>query len=130
MTMQAGLWIDHRKAVIVMVSDEVETTKSIESNAERIGAEHSGALDESHLSKAEDARERHFDGQLNKFYDEVIGCVREAEEVFIIGPGEAKGELKARFERGGLGDRIVGVETVDKLTGPQIAAKVRARFAQ
>ncbi|MEO7867085.1 MAG: hypothetical protein ABIU54_05545 [Candidatus Eisenbacteria bacterium] len=126
--MQAGLWIDHRKAVIVMVSDKTETTKLVESNARRNGADHSGAVNESHLGKAEDTRERHFDGQLNKFYDEVIGCVREAEEVLIIGPGEAKGELKARFERDGLGSRVVGVETVDKLTGPQIAAHVREHF--
>lgn len=126
--MQAGLWIDHRKAVIVMVSDDVETTKLVESNAERLGAGHVGSPNESHLGKAEDTRERHFEGQLNKFYDEVIGCVRESDSVFIMGPGEAKGELKARFERGGLGDRVDAVETVDKLTGPQIAAKVREHF--
>ena len=40
-----------------------------------------------------------------------------------MGPGEAKGELKARLERRGLGARIVGVETVDKMTDRQIAAK-------
>ena len=47
MTMQAGLWIDHRKAVIVMVSDEGEATKLVESNVERhvrySGGAHSGA---------------------------------------------------------------------------------------
>jgi hypothetical protein len=32
---QAGLWIDHRKAVIVTVSDEGDTTKVVESNVEK-----------------------------------------------------------------------------------------------
>jgi len=43
-------------------------------------------------------------------------------------PGEAKGELKKRIEREGLGGRIVGVETVDKMRDGQIAAKVRQYF--
>jgi hypothetical protein len=48
----------------------------------------------------------------------------------IIGPGEAKGELKTRLEHGGLGARIVGVETVDKMTDRQIAARVREYMAR
>ena len=35
---------------------------------------------------------------------------------------EAKGELKKRIESKGLSGRIVGVETVDEMTEPQIAA--------
>ncbi|MCX6555193.1 MAG: hypothetical protein NTZ12_09310 [Candidatus Aminicenantes bacterium] len=48
----------------------------------------------------------------------------------IFGPGEAKGELKKRLERDGLGGRIAAVETVDKMTDRQIAAKVRKRFCR
>lgn len=128
MTMQAGLWIDHRKAVIVMFSDGAESTRLVESNVERHGGAHSGASYETHPGKAEDTRERHFEGQLGKYYDEVIACIRDAKAILIIGPGEAKGELKARLERGGLGPLIVGVETVDKMTDPQIAATVREHF--
>ena len=46
----------------------------------------------------------------------------------IFGPGEAKGGLKKRLESKVLSGRIVGVETVDKMTDRQIAAKVRQRF--
>jgi hypothetical protein len=133
MTTQAGLWIDHRKAVIVMVSDEGDATEQVESNVERhvrfSGGAHSGASHESRPGAGEDTRERHFEGQLNQYYDEVIARLRDAEAILIFGPGEAKGELKARLERGGLGARIVAVETVDKMTDRQIAAKVRERFA-
>jgi hypothetical protein len=46
----------------------------------------------------------------------------------IFGPGEAKGELEKRLVNKGLGGRVVGIETVDKMTDRQIAAKVRQRF--
>jgi hypothetical protein len=58
----------------------------------------------------------------------VISCIRGAESVLIFGPGEAKGELKKHLEHEGLGERIVGIETVDKMTDPHIAAKVRQHF--
>ena len=62
--------------------------------------------------------------------DEVIAHIRDADSILILGPGEAKGELNARLVRDGLGNRIVGVETVDKLTDRQIAAIVRARVGE
>jgi len=134
MTTQAGLWIDHRKAVIVTVSDTGDATRVIESNVERhvrySGGAASGTSHESQPGTAEDTREKHYAGQLGKYYDEVIAFVRNAEAILIFGPGEAKGELKARLEGRGLGARIVGVYTVDKMTDRQIAAKVREVMAQ
>jgi hypothetical protein len=53
-----------------------------------------------------------------------------AESILIFGPGEAKGELKERLERKNLGGSILGIETVDKMTDRQIAAKVRQYFPQ
>jgi len=132
-TTQAGLWVDHRKAVIVTVSDQGETTRQIDSNVEKhvrySGGPGSGGSHGSREGSGEDTRERRFDNHLSRFNEEVIACVRDAETILILGPGEAKGELKASLERDGLGARIVGVETVDKMTDHQIAAKVRERFA-
>ena len=54
--------------------------------------------------------------------------MRDAEEILILGPGEAKGELKKRLARENLGGRIVGIEAADKMTDPQIVAKVREHF--
>jgi len=65
---------------------------------------------------------------LSRYYDDVIACIRDAESIQIFGPGEAKGELEKRLESKELGGRIVGIETVDKMTDRQIAAKVRQRF--
>jgi hypothetical protein len=60
----------------------------------------------------------------------VIACIRDAESILIFGPGEAKGELKKRLERNKLGGRIVGIETIDRMTDRQIAAKVRRYFKE
>jgi hypothetical protein len=127
--MDAGLWIDHRKAVVVLVSEEEETTTVIDSNVEKhvrfSAAGHDGASNGSQAGSGESTRERHFEGQLNKYYDEVITCIRDSDAILIFGPGEAKSELKARLIREGLVGRIVGVEPADKMTDHQIAAKVR-----
>ena len=58
----------------------------------------------------------------------MISCIRDAESILLFGPGEAKGELKKRLEKDNLGERIVGVETADKMTDQQIAAKVKNHF--
>jgi len=134
MTTQAGVWIDHRKAVIVRVSDEGETTRQVTSKVEKHVRFSGGAGSrESHRSQkgtGEDTRERRFEGQLGAYYDEVIAGIRDADAILIFGPGEAKGELRTRLEGGGLGALILGVETVDKMTDRQIAAKVRERLAR
>ena len=69
-------------------------------------------------------------GLLNIYYNAVIACIRDAESILIFGPGEAKGELKKRLVRNKLHGRIVGIETIDRMTDRQIAAKVRQHFAE
>ena len=129
-----GLWIDHRKAVIVVLTDEAEEIKLIISKVEkqpgRPGGIRSKTPYESQLVRADDSRQRKLTGHLNMYYDAVIACIRDAESILIFGPGEAKGELKKRLERNKLGGRIVSIETIDKMTDRQIAAKVRQYFQE
>ena len=126
MTNAVGVWIDHRKAVIVAVGDGPEETTEILSKVEkqpgRLDGVRSTTPYESQKVQADDSREREFTGHLNVYYDEIIAWIRGAEAILIFGPGEAKGEMKKRLERDGLGERIVAVETVDKMTDRQIAA--------
>ena len=127
-----GLWIDHRKAVIVVVTDKGEETKLIISKVEkqlrRSGDSPLKGRYEAQQVPLDDSREKDFTGHLNIYYDAVIACIRDAESILIFGPGEPKGELKERLERNNLGGRIVGIETVDKMTDRQIASKVRRHF--
>lgn len=105
-----GIWIDHRKAIIVSVTPEGEVTQQITSEMEKHVRFSSG---ESEDGSAEDIRDRRFGNHLNGYYDRVIACLGKTESIQIFGPGEAKGELVARLESKGFGLRIVGIETVD-----------------
>jgi hypothetical protein len=125
MKSKVGLWIDHRKAVIVTVTDEGEEIKQITSNMEKHVR---FAGDAAEGGAGEDVRDRQFGNHLNKFYDSVIPYLRQAETIQIFGPGEAKGELESRLEKEGLKGRIVEITTMDKMTDRQIAAKVRQHF--
>jgi hypothetical protein len=123
---QIGLWIDHRKAVIVILTDEGEELKKITSNVEKHVRFSGGTASED--GSTEDVRDRQFGNHLNGYYDEVIAVLRGADSVQIFGPGEAKGELEKRLEHQGLKSHILAVETVDKMTDRQISAKVRERL--
>ncbi len=133
MAHQAGVWIDHRKAVIVSVTDGGTATSLIVSRAEkhlqRTGDSPMKGRFEEKRVPADDIRQRHLTAQLNGFYDAVIASLRDAQALLIFGPGEAKGELKKRLARAKLGARVKGVESADKMTDRQIAAKVHRYFA-
>ncbi len=131
---KVGLWIDHRKAIIVAVTDKGEETglviSAIEKQLRRSPSSRSKGPYEPQQVPADDSRQKALTGHLKVYYDAVIASIRDAESILIIGPGEAKGELKKRLERIDLGGRIVGIETVDKMTDRQIATKVRRHFAE
>ena len=127
MKKQIGLWIDHRKAVIVIVTEAGEELKKITSNMEKHVRFTGGTASEN--GSTEDVRDRQFGNHLNSYYDEVITVLRGADSIQIFGPGEAKGELEKRLEREGLKAHILAIETVDKMTDRQISAKVREHLA-
>jgi hypothetical protein len=127
MKKEVGLWVDHRKAVIVILTADGEETREIQSNMEK-QVRFAGGSHADGSQSAEDMRDRGFTNHLDKYYDDVIASIRDAESIQIFGPGEAKGELAKRLESKGLGGRVVGIETVDKLTDRQIAARVRQGF--
>jgi len=123
MANSAGLWIDHRKAVVVLVSGEAEQLEQIESGMDG-HVRYSGGPE----AGGEYKRERRFENELDAYYDRVIERIKGADSILIFGPGEAKGELKARLDHAKLGRRVLPVETVDKMTDSQVAAKVRQSF--
>ncbi len=124
MSTEMGVWIDHRKAVIATIAGHHETLSQVDSGMEK-HVRYSGAAQE---DSAEDQRDRRFAGHLDKYYDEVIACLRDADSILILGPGEAKVELAERLRRDDHRGRVVGIDTVDKMTDHQVAATVRQRF--
>ena len=129
-----GLWIDHRRAAIVTISDAGEAFEQILSSVERqlrrSGDSPLEGAYESRQAPADDRQERAFTGQLNTYYDAVMARVRLAESILLFGPAEAKDELRQRLERDHLGECIIAMETVDRMTNRQIVAKVRTHFQE
>jgi len=135
MKQNVGLWIDHRKAIVVTIKNEKEAVQVIESNVEPRVRFSGGSRTATPYSPqdvaSEGKRDERFRHHLDAYYGEVIQAIREADSILIFGPGEAKGELKKALEESReLGRRIVGVESADKMTQRQIAAKVRDYFVK
>jgi hypothetical protein len=132
MKTRVGLWIDHRKALIVALTDKGQVTRLVISKVDKQLGRSSGIRSTTRYEPlqvpADDSREKKLTTSLTIYYRAVIASIRDAESILVFGPGEAKGELEKRLQRDGLGARIVGMETVDKMTDRQIAAKVRAYF--
>jgi hypothetical protein len=129
---KAGVWIDHRKAVIVRITDDGEETRQINSDVVRpfasAGGPSSKQPDRREGFVAESTLEHTFTMQLNTFYDAVLTALRDADSVLIIGPGEAKGEFQKRLKSKKFPAHVVELEAADKMTDRQIAALVREHF--
>lgn len=79
---------------------------------------------------ADDRRERRALDDRKKFYEQAIACIRGAESLLILGPGEAKGEFSKHIKAKKLRGIVVELETADKMTDRQLAAKVKQYFAK
>jgi stalled ribosome rescue protein Dom34 len=134
MNKQLGVWIDHKKAVIAIQSEQGETIQRIESGAgkhvQHHGATHPKSPYSAQYQQGDDQLDNKFNEKLNKFYGKVIDLIRTSDSVLILGPGEAKVELEKRLVHEKVKVQIIGIETVDKMTDRQIAAKVRSRFQE
>ncbi len=130
MTINAGVWIDHQKAVVILIDDGVETMLHFKSDpdATKRGTASKGAHTP-HVYIAEDTLEHKTMNHLNMFYDEVLAALSKAAAILVVGPGEAKGEFRKRIEHKKFLGQIEPVQTTDKMTDGQVAAHVRQYFA-
>ncbi|WP_242018262.1 HPF/RaiA family ribosome-associated protein [Synechocystis sp. FACHB-383] len=133
MNTKIGLWIDQNKATIVTVTEQGEKISEILADAEkqlqRTGDSPLKGSYEALQVPADYSRQKVLTAELNTYYDEIIRYIRDASSILIVGPGVAKHELQKRLEKNHIGAKIVGVETVDNLTEPQLVAMIRQHFA-
>ena len=133
MNHKVGIWIDHKKAVIVSTSGDRLTAKTLESevgpHARYSGRSGYPTSDGPQDGRGEKKYEERYGQQLDRYYDEVISQLGQPEALFIFGPGEAKLQLKERLSSSkALSEHVVEIETTDKLTDPQIVAKVKEHY--
>ena len=131
---KAGMWIDHKKAIVITMNEKGEEMQEILSDVEtqprRSGDSPMKGHYESLQVPADDRRQKNFTGQINIYYDAVISSLGDAESVLIFGPGQAKDELRERLQGSNRNGLAIEMETVDKMTEPQIAAKIHQYFAK
>lgn len=127
MDRNVGLWIDHKQAYVISHMDgKVEVILSnIEPPAHYSGGTQLGGK----LNQKADTEFRKSDRfklQMKKYYRQVISAIKDANSILIMGPGEAKVEFeKAIRKYKTMQNRILKVETADKMTKNQMVAYVR-----
>ncbi len=125
MNKRVGLWLDRKKAVIVSIANNIEAKRIITSDMEH-HVLHSAVVPGD--GQPENARDTRFWNRLGEYYDKIIVHIRDATEIRIFGPAEAKFELQKRLEGEGLAGYILSIEEVGKLSDLQIAIKVQQYF--
>ena len=124
MSHDVGVWIDHKKAVIVSIAAGHVSTRTLKSDVR--AHPHYSASQEGGGEKTYE--ERH-NQDLDRYYDDVIGQLGKPDALLLFGPGEAKLQLKARLGRSKVSsESMIAVESTDKLTDPQIVAKVKEHY--
>jgi stalled ribosome rescue protein Dom34 len=119
MTTRTAVWIDHREARIFHVSEETFDEKTLAS------PQHSHRK---HPKGESNPREHPDDAK--RFFHEVARSLEGSAHILLVGPATAKLELLQYLHRHdhAIAVSVVGVETVDHPTDPQLAAYARTYF--
>jgi hypothetical protein len=102
MRTKIGVCVDHRKAIIVAVTDK------------------GGKM---HLIIQKSPKEN-----LNTLYGAVMPFIRDEESILLFGSDDTNSEFKKYLETNHLGDHIVGMITVDTITETQMVERIRQHF--
>jgi hypothetical protein len=125
MATKAGVWIDHQQATVVLITSTGQEIKKVSAG----GGKPSKVPFTKNDFIAEDKRERKIEDARKKVFDAVLACIRGADALLILGPGEAKGEFNKHIKAKKLRGLAVTQETADRLTDRQLAAKVGEYFS-
>jgi stalled ribosome rescue protein Dom34 len=118
----AGLWIDHKKAVVSIWSQNKGITEKVLSGLSPLDkAKRTSRV----APKKHEARREQL---IMKFYGDVLKTIRSTDKVFLMGPGIAKKEFKVFLTQKGFSGKIVNVASADKMTERQIAAETKNFF--
>ncbi len=116
-----GIWLDHRRALIVAISEEGQSVKQVSSGImKHIRAKSDTLRDVSQ----QDTLDRKFHQQVEQYFGNILPFVKDADSIHIFGPGEAKKELKTRLKKGGYQKCVVEVATMDRMTDRQLIAEI------
>ena len=115
----AVVWIDHQAAHIIHFNADTSTVEVIKT--------HSGPL---HLHHHQGTLGSGKAATSQSYLHAVVENLATAKEVLVVGPGSAKLELikHVHTHDPAITEKIVGVETVDHPTDPQLLAFAKHYF--
>lgn len=111
------VWLDSAKAKIF----ELHPTQVEEKTLLRTEIRHHSGADKEQNSRK----------NLEKFFHELAGALKDANEILLTGPGEAKIHFQSHLKEhhhAQIGNKVVGVETTDHPTDGQIIALAKQFF--
>jgi hypothetical protein len=137
MKKKTGIWIDHKKAIIVSLNGEKENIIEIESNIENAVYHdkegNKGTFSGSHHGNSETKFDERKKNQLNDFLKEVIAKIKETDELYVFGPAETKTKLEQKIysEKSFDISKLKSVATADSnMSVNQIIAMVKKFYNQ
>jgi len=128
-----GVWIDHKKAVMVFLNEDRYRIEHVKSDAENHyrpsgGWKSSGTNVAQSIVKEKTAEERR-KHQYHEFYKKIIDKCGNVGRMYIFGPSEAKIEFKK--ELGKIKNSPITIDEVapsDKLTDHEVLQKVKSFY--
>lgn len=136
MKRQTGIWIDSSKAIIVSLEGTKESITEINSDVENKThhnrESNNGTFSGEHHSSNETQFENRKAHQMDYFLNAVVKHLKNADELYIIGPAETKTILKKKI----LADSTMSssllkaVESAEKMTANQLMAQVKEFYME
>ncbi len=135
MKRQIGIWMNTDKAVLVsLLNGKEDYIQTIESEVEsrphnprdvKPGAKTGAVLDD--VDKKMTQRKNH---QMHQYFEKIISSLTpDAGEIFLFGPSNTKKHFEKELKKHpGYASKKLEVEPADKMTRPQMIAKVKKHF--
>lgn len=130
--MNAGIWIDQRKAVVVLLNGQEEDLFEVNSNVEE--AHTKGGYGGANKSMPQDARSdkkvlARRQKETKQFFDDVAKKLPKLESLYVFGPGDGKKFFStAMKEKAKFKDTAIRTANADQLSVNQIHARVQDFF--
>lgn len=128
-----GLWLDRSKACIVTLTNGDMNYYVIDSHIDGQIRLHGGSRGPTPYGPQDISSEQKLlergKNQIRQYINTIIQEIKDAKNIYIFGPGEAKYELAKKIRTLKiLSNSPVSIETEDKMTDNQIIAKVKEFF--
>ncbi|PSF11632.1 hypothetical protein [Marinobacter shengliensis] len=128
MTTQAGIWMDYRKAITVILNNDHVDLTIIECEEEHPSKTSGGHRQVSPFSHqdvvAEDHRKRRFEGGMEKYFDRIIRRIKSSSDVVLVGPGQAKKEFQNYLREHHPGLRVRECKSVQAMSNAEFTRYV------